>query len=378
MERLYMPPSRAGRWFHCSGSPHLEGTGQTYDHNAAQGGVDLHKAMEQWLQSATLWGVEAPMPDLPDATPEDRDALLTCFNSVAEELRAHPPVEWQRLHVEKRMNMGYLDGQQGAIDLMWFNGPRKTIYVWDWKFGRSREDAFENPQLIAELYGITRNFNGLEDQQWSFEAIIVQPNCFQKPKPVDHWSGTLSDLRGYFNQIDAQVEDAHSNRARLTTGDHCRKCAGLANCAAAHETASRFMYYAQQIDVVNLPPEKQAEQIEHLKAGEKFLKSLGDTLDKTVQGLMDAGQQVPGWTMETTKGRRGWKKASEVLPALDLYGLGDCVQRKPLGIGEVTRTAKQRGIDERHINELTQASSNTKLIRVRDTVAGKAFGGGNG
>jgi hypothetical protein len=301
---------------------------------------------------------------------------LTCFNSVVEELRPHPPVEWQRLHVEKRLHMGYLDGQEGAIDLFWFNGPRKTVYVWDWKFGRSREDAFENPQLIAELYGITRNFNGLEDQEWSFEAIIVQPNCFQKPKPVDRWSGKLSDLRGYFNQIDAQVADAHSNRARLTTGDHCRKCAGLSKCPAAHETAARFMYYAQQIDVVNLEPEKQAEQIEHLKQGEKFLKSLADTLDKTVQGVIEAGCTVPGWTTETVRGRRSWKSAGRVVPALELLGLGDCVTKKPNGIGEVTTAAKQKGIDESAINELTQQGSSVKLVRVSETVAGQAFGGG--
>lgn len=242
------------------------------------------------------------------------DDVLACVESAGAgtdqlqvERRTHPIL---RIHPE---NGGTFDA--ALVQLEGPPGSRVgTVGIWDYKHGHRPVNAKENLQMVNYLAALVQqlDINGAEDQVIRFVVRVVQPFAYSAKGVVSEWTGYLSDLRAYFNQLHQQATEGYSDKASMTAGLHCRDCPAVGRCPAARSHLYAFLDYGNQpyeIDTMDsgaLATERRIVR-EVVSVAKSRLQAIEDELEHRIKN----GDTGSGLTLQVGEGHLKWTCPAE-------------------------------------------------------------------
>lgn len=390
-----LAPSSAPQWGVCSGSVQAQRFAPDIEHPRTRAGTASHwvasECLARWrdidggVPSCSQWtGKTAPNGVVIDEEmAEGAQAFVDHVIGIAQEHgalqdmliehrvfmpRIHPTANWGTLDVSfpllDRDKSGRVAGGK--------------IYVIDYKYGHREVKTRGNLQLIDYVEGILNEFqiDGHAEQFIEVVLQVVQPFCYRAADTVDEWRVPLTDLRPYFNQLEAKAHEVFNNPT-LTTGPHCRDCKAILVCSAA-----RKAHYSL-VDYVNAPLEfdrmtgrDMAVERAILTAGAATLKARLEAIEEALAHSISKGETDSGLTLETSVGRLAWTvPTAQAIAFARQFGL-DIAKADALTPTQAIASAK--GDVKKNFAEAVKCitdrpNTGLKLIDAADSKTARAF-----
>lgn len=315
-------PSSAECWVNCRGSVALcQRVPVPPETDESRDGTASH-----WVGSEALEGrpvsIGAVAPNMVTTTEEMHEGaqlwINTCSRAVEESgLQGH-------LQVESRLSMAQVHEQCfGTTDTWLWDERRRTLRIWDYKYGHRFVDIVGNWQLLLYALGAL-DLLGLDDRNWSdvwVELTIIQPRSFRSEGPVRTWRLSARDLPRYRDSLVAAAREALSPGAQLNVGPWCRDCTARHGCPALNRAVHEIqdMVSEQYLDL--LSPTDLGKHLEALERAEGLLKSRISGIRGHIEAEVRSGKGVPGWLLERVEGRLKWTAPLESIRLIGaLYG----------------------------------------------------------
>jgi hypothetical protein len=248
------------------------------------------------------------------------------------------------------------------------------IEIVDYKFGHRYVGAYMNWQMIAYACLIMDllKIDGEQDQKTRIKFKIVQPRNYDREGPIRDWACLGSDLRAARNQIKVAMAEARREDAPARVGPECRDCSARAYCGTLQRSAMSALDETGRATALTLEPAGIGLELRLLNAAIDRLKARASGLSEVALSTIRTGGRVPGYTLETGKGREVWK-----IPVGEVAAMGR-LMGKPL-TKETPITPKQAlklGMDPSLVSAFTeQPSGESKLVEDDGTLARRIFGG---
>lgn len=235
------------RWVHCPGSVREESVyPKTVSKHALDGTLShlllekvlIHKGDPEELIGQPLV-LESDKDEAAHTTVIDESRLTRVMvvpiyieRRINEILKAFPnkkDIQFE-IDTESRSDPGAMVGRDdwwGTADVTFraFT-PYEELHleIIDYKDGRTPVDVFNNPQLIAYLYGKTEHFH-MGDR--TYRMTVIQP----KTQPIIKYQDiSYGDLLIQVGNLIKSANATDSENAPLVWGDHCRWCLHRNNC----------------------------------------------------------------------------------------------------------------------------------------------------
>lgn len=371
-------PSAAARRMLCSGSRAMEELfPELEESESAKEGHAAHHVAANIVMGVDVEGFKDTMPHGLSITEEmlyGAELLSDVINSTCQSLTSTPyaPI----LHVEEKINITSIHPQcYGTPDVWYFNPERRRLYIFDYKFGHKSVDAFENWQLIAYAAGILEKLRpeGIQDQHINVEFFIVQPRSYHKEGAVRQWPIKASELRPYFNQLEASEHAAMQHSAPCTPNPECNFCSARHACQALQQAVLTRIDSATQSIPHVLTEQQTGNLLRQIQQSIKLMEALETGLSAQALAMIKQGRRVPGFTLDQAMGRDRWTvDASEVLDMTDLL---DIDIRKPIEL-ITPKQAIKLGVSKELVNSLSETPKGAfKLVAEKENAARKIFGG---
>jgi hypothetical protein len=352
---LGFSPSHANRWMPCGGSVALS---QPY---LAQPQEDSDERLEgiaaHWVASEMFHGVVLAVgQQCPNGVVIDEE-MLEC----AREYVATLPRD---ARLESKVDLFMLEGGMTSYpDASALSG--RVLHVWDYKYGHSYVDVFENWQLLVETAGFDLSF---VDEIWYH---VVQPRCFQHET---HRVWTVSKdeyIDVYYPQIVAQVSSIAAGGTPCVTGPQCKRCPAARGCSALAAVAYEVLDITREAAAHDLTSEQLARELDLLHRADQRLKARITGLEEQATATLRSGGRVPGYTMKDQAGRLDWVVPAENVFALSaLYGVD--VKKEPSAI--TPTQAIKLGLPKEAVETVAKRPAKApKLERVDHNQIRKAF-----
>lgn len=384
-EHAFLAPSSASQWVHCTALPHVESNaGVSASNPRTEQGNAAHWALsESFVEAkdcAYFLGKQAPNglfvdQEMVDGAEVMRTDILQTINHRANALDVR-----RTLLIEHRVKMPQIHEQNwGTLDAACYDELKRVLFVWDYKHGHRKVNAFENWQLIDYVAGLVNHFNLQSEDDTSITVVlrIVNPFAYRSTGPIEEWVCKLSDLRGYFNRLTSAAFEVFTN-PKLKTGLHCRDCSKLSTCAAAREACYNVTeVISNELRFDTLSDDALANDLRIMKSIAPVIKSRIETLEDEALARIQAGKSVPGWTSEKSYGRNNWSVSpQEVRTAAQMFGV-DVDKKNELitpaqavsACDVTTRDAFKLVVD----NLSKRTSSGLKLVDAKDSRISTAF-----
>lgn len=376
-----IPPSSAGIWGKPDGCTGWVIMNQQYPDSVASedaaDGIAAHEIAATMLKDAARTGQILPDTFTGNVatngviyTREMYDGAVMYVEDVLSIMRSSAvftPVIEQHIQIPAIHEQSH-----GTPDNWLFDKRNMTLYIWDFKFGISTVEAFENWQMINYIAGIVDqlNVNGVTDQLITVNIRVVQPRAYHADSSIRQWVVKLSVLRAHFNILRTNAAIALSDKAQFHTGSHCKDCNGRHACPAALQAGLQLYEVATQPIAQELPVDALGLQLSIVQRALKQLEYIESGLSEQIEHMIRSGKFVPGWAMQPKHGREKWNKpVAEVLTMGQMMGHD---LRKP-DDAITPNQARKLGIDDAVISAYTIKPSSVKLVRDDGTKAKRIF-----
>lgn len=321
-QHALLAPSSMGIVMACSGQPQLARLyPQDEDSQDAREGTASHWAGQELLTSRDVdVGQVAPNGVVLDV---DMIEGAEMYQRAVREIVPAPAG-----HIEQRVDCSNVHPHMWGTPDFWHYDPvQRTLYVFDYKYGRRFVEVFENWQLIAYVAGILWEL-ALDDRELLVQMTIVQPRSYHRDGPVRTWRVRAVDLRPYVNRLSggahAAVRDdgTYNPDALCTVNPGCRDCTGRRACPALHRAAMADVDLAEAPVPFDLPPAAVGVELRMIQHAMDLLKARASGLEEQAKVAMMSGVDVPWFRLERAQGREKWTRpVAEVLALGSLLGL---------------------------------------------------------
>lgn len=390
-QHAILPPSFAHVWGYCSGAISAKmGAPERYTPDTEEG-TAAHwvgsECLSMWCEPdggappASFWiGETAPNGVVIDD--DITDAVQVYVDDVLEVCQKHGGLS--KLLIEHRVHMPQIhDENWGTLDtclpLLLPTQGTALIYLWDYKHGHRENRAAGNLQLIDYIAGIVAelNINGFDDQNITVVLRVVQPRCYHAAGPISEWRAPLSDLRGYFNQLQAQGHEALTNPT-MTTGLHCRDCPGVGRCAARRMADYSLIDYVRQpYQIDAMTGAELGLERDMLDAGIRAATARLDAIDDDLRHRIAAGATDTGKALQSKEGRQAWNIPDEqVIVMARQFGVD---ARKPVLLTPPQLIKKAPAALKSALTQAVDSMSSRpagalQIINAEDSLSSRAFG----
>lgn len=381
-EHAILAPSSAPVWGHCSGSIIAAQAAPSPETEQTRNGTAAHWVASECLESWKAGDNDEPRAYIGDVAPNGVvvDALIAegaeVYVTDVIGTLSQIPGGREALLVEFWVNMPAIHDQNwGTLDASAMTP--QGLFIWDYKHGHAKVDAFENLQLIDYLEGLREFYgiNGLGDQHTRVIARVVQPFAYDPKGPVSEWAFMLCDIRGYVNQLRAKAHEAMTNPT-LTSGKHCRYCPARGRCPALRAAVYNL------IDLVDSPlgfdtmaGGDLATEREILLRGQTMLKARLEAIEDDLTHRVKNGDGSCGLSLDSVPGRLNWTvEPGQAIAALSLFGID--ITRPHCDTPTQARArlpAAMRDAFDEAVKPLTKRSRSLKLVDSSDTLAARVF-----
>lgn len=382
-DHAILAPSSAPVWGHCSGSIIAAQAAPSSETEQTRNGTAAHWVAAVCLANWKVGGEHDPRAFIGTVCPENGvvvDALIAegAEVYVTDVIGTLSQVQGGReaLVVEFRVHMPRIHDQNwGTLDAS--ARLPGLIYIWDYKHGHAKVEAFENLQLVDYLEGLREHYgiNGHEDRHTRVIARVVQPFAYDPRGPVSEWAFMLCDIRGYVNQLRAKAHEAVTNPT-LTSGKHCRYCPARGRCPALRAAVYNL------IDLVDSPLAFDtmtggdlATERAILKRGQTMLKARLEAIEDDLTHRVKNGDGSCGLSLDSVPGRLNWTvEPGQAIAAVSLMGID--ITRPHCDTPTQARAripAAMRDAFDEAIKPLTKRNRSLKLVDSSDTLAARVF-----
>jgi Protein of unknown function (DUF2800) len=253
----------------------------------------------------------------------------------------------------------------GTPDAWIYNKKTNHLWIWDYKFGYLTVEAFENWQLLNYISGLfdQLSINGVTDQKTIVHMRIAQPRAYHRDGIIREWKVKGSDLRTYFNILESKAHEALGDNPIIRSGPHCVYCTARHSCSAAIEGAVQLYEVAQQSIPADMRLDALGVQLSIVKRAIKQLEYIESGITGRVEELLRKGELLPGWVMESGKGREVWSKPESEVIQLGVL-LGHDLKKPDKAI--TPKQARIKGVDESILKQYSETKQ-TALKLTRDT-----------
>lgn len=352
-----LPPSSAARRMACPGSRAMcERHGRNEENEASKEGTKAHELAARFLPDGYIISLGKS-----DYTDEMFEGAAFYRDVVTRFLLPENTL------IEKRVNIGNIHPDMWGTPDAWGVADNSILHVFDYKFGYTPVDPFENWQLLAYACGIVETFNyGVSH----IYLHIVQPRDYVSGSKHKVWNLSPQQLEYYRHRLVASEALASSPNAELRVSAECKYCLARHACPALREAA----FGATEIAYRDIP---QGIDSRYIGNELKFLHEARDLLDyritaleTEVQYLIQSGVNVDHYELTSSTGRMTWTADTEQVLELGLlYGIN---LRKD---GIVTPTqAIKAGLNEEIVLKYVERKSSLKLSKVDVKKAQAVFG----
>jgi len=325
--RLHLNPSSAHRWVPCPASVHMAYNNIIPDdenRNSADEGIQAHVVAHDILLGKAF--------DRSVIDPE----MIESGELYADTIRSMVDISKWNAIIEGYVGAPSIHKELGGVpDCRVYDKEANVLHIFDYKYGHRYVDAFENWQLISYAVCILDNLNVQDDPL--INMVIVQPRSYCKEGPVRVWAMYLSALKPYFERLKDAATKTQLPDVPCVTGGHCHYCPAAHGCVALQQAA----YTACDITLngeYQLADNDLGKEYDLLLTAQDRLKSRIAGIEADIEYRIRTGKSVPGYTLEQTTGREGWKVDEQ----------------------QVIDTGELMGIDLKKINVITPAQARKK------------------
>ena len=333
-----------------------------------------------WLLAQTL--LKLTMPDdaiAPNGVPinqEMRDSIVEIVTDVNDTLKGCAPGDYyENEQTIKAPRLIHADCW-GTPDVLFVQWSRKTVHIWDFKYGHRFVDAFRNWQMIAYAACAIEDAEIDGWREWTFSLTIAQPRCFERDElggSLREWFCSGEEMAGYIEALRQGALEASQPDAPLHTGPHCRDCKAAWDCPANQRAGGLALDIIRSqgssgADVTALGVEAKV-----LAEALDFVKARLASIDPQLQAALNRSERVPFHRVGWTKPRLTWRKETQAEAANLCAMFGVDVQ---LGVALPTpQQCIKQGVDEAVITPYTHRNEPAqKLERIEDASASKILG----
>jgi len=261
----------------------------------------------------------------------------------------------------------------GTPDNYLWDGSRGVLSVWDFKFGHSFVDVFENTQLIEYAIGIldiVTGGNAMLDESLRIDFYIIQPRCYNGDGVIRKWTVKSIDLRAIVNVMIAQTSLALKPNPPSKSGSHCKNCTALSNCGTALNACNNAIDYNDRITIEVIPPDQLKAHRAQLIAANDTLKNRLKAIETEIETLISNNVDVAGLKLDNKKGRLEWSNSDQ-----EIKSLGELLNVKLTKEVCVTPTQAKKIIDPSLVEAYASIKSGGSILVDSDTTkANLVFG----
>lgn len=372
-EHSILPPSSAARRMACPGSRALEAAHPREESESAKEGTRAHEIAANYLIDK-FQVLRAPVAAL-DFVPTDTDEMLEGAKQLAASIQFNiDPTLVPHIIIEKRIAIKSIHPECWGTPDVWVVGENNILHIWDYKFGHSYVDVFENWQLIAYASGIldllaTQNrLPPITDVHFH----IVQPRCY-KTDNVEGWLISVDELWPYLKRLGISEHVSMRPDAKCQPSPQCKHCDASHVCQALQLAALEATETATENTPNDLTPDALGNELRVLQHSQALLDARINGLEQHATTLLKKGKPVPHFSLEQTNGRQVWNIPVGKIAALaEIYGaklLKEVEAVTPL-------QAIKAGVPEKAIQKYSQRMvGGLKLVADDGKKARKTFGG---
>lgn len=358
-EHAILAPSSADQWGRCSGSVRAQQAAPQVETLSTREGTAAHWAGTERLVVLKREGYVPPWeeyvglvaPNGVIVTEEMAECADVLVQDVLDVLAEHPGLDLQKcLFIEHRVAMPTIHPDNwGTPDVFLILRNLGKVYLWDYKHGHGRVDAFENFQLVDYSAGVSQ----LAPQIEEFSLRIVQPRYYRRNSPVDVWNVSRADLAPVYSQLHVWAHKALGDGATLIPGKHCRYCSAIIGCQAVTDATRQAVNYAEHLyQIDELTPAQKATEREILLGGSELVKARIDAIEDSLTADLEAGRGAGcGLVLEAGRGRLTWSPDAATVAAF----------------------CDQFGVDVRKLDTLTPAQAKKKVAKDRRAIFEQAI-----
>jgi hypothetical protein len=344
----YFPPSSAGRRVACPGSRALEAQYKTHQKSqAAEEGIAAHWAaqelLKQYAQNRFSDEIaEDKMPRHIKITPEMMEAARIYRDAIIKVDDGK-----SNMYIEEKLHISRIHENCYGIPDCYFKVD-KNLYIFDFKYGHTPIEAYENWTLIEYAVGIMENFIFNSPDFIIFK--IVQPRDFTG-KIIKEWKIKLKELADYAHiLVQKEFLSAQPNAARIPN-PQCVYCTARHACPELQKAALIAVDISEQNVPTELTPEGVGSELRLLKQAEKMLQARIMGLTQQAISLLESGKKVLHFNLNKKIGRENWNvTADEIISLGEMFGVD---LKKPIET-LTPRQARLAGIDEKIIKEYAE------------------------
>lgn len=243
----------------------------------------------------------------------------------------------------------YHTSLMGVPDAWLFDKNNNAIYVWDFKYGHSFVNEYQNWQLIGAAMGALSNCNHTADPV--IILTVVQPRCYTGKGPVRSWTTSKNELIPYFSNVVSRINEYYEPFLihECIVSPLCRNCPAGHVCDALLDAASYSIHLAYDNFPVELSGDTLGRELQSLESAELLLKARIDALKKDAAYRLENGERVRGYSLVSGMSPLQWSYDQDTLISMAaLLGL-DVVKT---GVKTPTQVKNTKGVDPALVDSL--------------------------
>jgi hypothetical protein len=242
------------------------------------------------------------------------------------------------------------------------------IFLFDFKYGFTPVEAFENWQLLCYMSGLLEKINPHKPFEMHF--YIVQPRDFYNQ--IKHWKITdLNEFYKYEHKLRISSEISMEEDAPLGPSDQCKYCSARAFCKPLKQTVTERIKNMNPSD--DLDDNELGTELKELHDTQTLLEARITALEEETLAKLKLGRRIPFYQLGRTQPREKWiKPVQEVLTLGRLFDIDLAKPQEAI----TPKQAIKAGIPADTIREYSETPlGELKLERIKESETRKIFGG---
>jgi hypothetical protein len=236
---------------------------------------------------------------------------------VIDTLTTHPSGD---LRIEQRVDCFSIHPECfGTPDASLWVPEHKVLFIWDYKHGYAPVEVFENKQLTIYLRGLL-DYYQVTDLDVTVVMRIVQPRAYHRSGIIREWSFNAAQVRNEVNRLINAAQANISGQGQCQTGEHCKYCKARYGCEAAIKAGMSMFEVCTSPTPLQMSNQAMGLHYSFLKRAEAHIKSQIAGFEAQVMGKLINGEQVDGWELVDSYGKRKWNVSTD-----DLFYTGDAL-----------------------------------------------------
>lgn len=350
-----LPPSSAARRMTCPGSRELEERfGRKEESEASKEGTLAHEIAAIYLNGRCVdfsIGHKTLTQEMIDGADFYQRTVSRIFPNVSELITDGT------FAIEKKLTMPNIHDEMWGTPDAWGVTEEGALHVFDYKFGFTPVDSYENWQLLAYACGVVRH----EDLNITNVYLhIIQPRDYVSVSRHKVWNLSIAELESYRQRLITSEAQAMTANAPLRVSEQCKYCSARHACPSLQQAA----FGAAEVSYRNVSNELTPEQVGNEL---KFLCEAKDVLDYRISALeteaqhyLQKGKVVNHFELKPVDGRLSWKINNKEIISIGLLHGVDLRKEATL----TPTQAIEAGVPEEEIAKNAERKVSLKLSKI--------------